>query len=58
MAKKHIKGCSISLIMREIQTETILSILQSEWPSSKSLKIINAVGDVEKKNPLLLLMEM
>ena len=38
-ANGHVKGCSISLIIREIQSKLQWGILsyQSEWPSLKSL---------------------
>ena len=53
MANKHMKRCSTSLIIREMQIKTTVRyhLMPVRWLLSKSLQTINAGEGVEKREP-------
>ena len=53
ISNKHMKGCSTSLNIREMQIKTTMRyhLTPVEWPSLKNLQKINAGEGVENREP-------
>ena len=60
MTNKHIKRCSTSLIIKEVQIKTTISyhVMPVRMAAIKKSTNINAEKEVEKRNPLTLFVKL
>ena len=58
MTNKHVRRCSPTYVIREMQIKTTRYTRLLEWPKSKTLKTPNAAEDVEQQELSSLLVGM